>query len=315
MPNEPKLHHFLPRAYLRGFSDANGSLWVCDRLRGAVRRQRPDNTGAEQEMYTRELGEKRNRDVERVLAQAVDGPGSAVIHYLRDGGQRPLLEEQRLPLAVFTAALILRGPMYRGINQRIAEGVRQWLSKILAGFARVPQGHRPVPHVGDRGVDSNDLLQWLQEARAARRPYQNHFVSTMIRLLPRITRVVLSLDWAIAYAPEGESFITCDAPLLYCPPPNFPRHIGLGLALPPGVEKVVPLASNVALLMYDLSDAPRIDYGVMDANRLRTINEEFMHQSRRFAIGDSQPLLENLLRATGIAGTEPPPLIRFDGGN
>ena len=31
MPNEPKLHHFLPEAYLRRFADERSDLWVLDR--------------------------------------------------------------------------------------------------------------------------------------------------------------------------------------------------------------------------------------------------------------------------------------------
>ena len=31
LPNQPKLHHFLPEAYLRRFADECGDLWVLDR--------------------------------------------------------------------------------------------------------------------------------------------------------------------------------------------------------------------------------------------------------------------------------------------
>jgi len=35
LPNEPKLHHFLPEAYLRRFADERGDLWVLDRKQGS----------------------------------------------------------------------------------------------------------------------------------------------------------------------------------------------------------------------------------------------------------------------------------------
>ena len=55
MANEPKLHHFLPEAYLRRFADERGDLWVLDRKQGIVRRQSPEVTAAERELYI--LGE------------------------------------------------------------------------------------------------------------------------------------------------------------------------------------------------------------------------------------------------------------------
>ena len=50
--NQPKLHHFLPEAYLRRFDNEGGDLWVLDRKLGVVRRQSPEVTAAEREMYT-----------------------------------------------------------------------------------------------------------------------------------------------------------------------------------------------------------------------------------------------------------------------
>jgi hypothetical protein len=54
LPNEPKLHHFLPGAYLRRFADERGDLWVLDRKDGIVRRQSLEVTAAERELYTLE---------------------------------------------------------------------------------------------------------------------------------------------------------------------------------------------------------------------------------------------------------------------
>ena len=88
MPNQPKLHHFLPEAYLRRFADERGDLWVLDRRQGIVRRQSPEVTGAERELYTLEddCG-KRDRRVESALADLVDGPGQHATRVLDEGGR------------------------------------------------------------------------------------------------------------------------------------------------------------------------------------------------------------------------------------
>jgi len=88
MPNEPRLHHFLPEAYLRRFTDERGDLWVLDRKHGIVRRQSPEVTAAERELYTLEgdSGE-RDRRVESALADHIDGPGQHALRVLDDGGR------------------------------------------------------------------------------------------------------------------------------------------------------------------------------------------------------------------------------------
>ena len=71
MPNQPKLHHFLPEAYLRRFADERGDLWVIDRKQGIVRQQSPEVTAAERELYTLEddCGE-RDRSVESAFGRS-----------------------------------------------------------------------------------------------------------------------------------------------------------------------------------------------------------------------------------------------------
>ena len=88
LANEPKLHHFLPEAYLRRFADEHGDLWVLDRKQGIVRRQSPEVTAAERELYTLEDdGGERDRRVESALADFVDGPEQHAIRVLDEGGR------------------------------------------------------------------------------------------------------------------------------------------------------------------------------------------------------------------------------------
>lgn len=109
MPNQPKLHHFLPEAYLRRFANERGDLWVLDLKRGIVRRQSPEVTGAERELYTLEndCGE-RDRRVESALAGLVDGPGQHAIQVLDEGGR---LTDEEL-LAMFNAMREERRPYH-----------------------------------------------------------------------------------------------------------------------------------------------------------------------------------------------------------
>ena len=111
LPNEPKLHHFLPDAYLRRFADERGDLWVIDRKQGVVRRQSPEVTAAERELYTLEDDDgARDRSVESTLAGLVDGPAQQAIRVLDEG--RRLAGEDAGKLAIFVAALYVRTPAF-----------------------------------------------------------------------------------------------------------------------------------------------------------------------------------------------------------
>ena len=47
----PKLHHYVPRFYLRRFSDASGYLWIWERDQDRVFRTKPSRVAAERDFY------------------------------------------------------------------------------------------------------------------------------------------------------------------------------------------------------------------------------------------------------------------------
>ena len=59
---------------------------MLDRKQGVVRRQSPEVTAAERELYTLDDdGGERERSVELALADFVDGPGQQAIRVLDEG--------------------------------------------------------------------------------------------------------------------------------------------------------------------------------------------------------------------------------------
>src|SRR5690349_6200790 len=66
----------------------SAAIWVIDRKHGIVRRQSPEVTAAERELYTLEDDDgTRDRSVESALAGFVDGPGQKAIRVLDEGGR------------------------------------------------------------------------------------------------------------------------------------------------------------------------------------------------------------------------------------
>jgi len=98
--------------------------------------------------------------------------------------------------------------------------------------------------------------------------------------------MILSLQWLVAFAPPGESFITCDSPITLSRPVDHPRWMGVGL-LTPGAEKVIPLTRHAALLMWDQTSSREIRFGILERDRLRALNETIVRSAERFACGQA----------------------------
>jgi hypothetical protein len=307
MPNQPRLHHFLPQAYLRRFADERDDLWVLDRKHGVVRRQSAEVTAAERELYTLEddCGE-RDRSVERALADHVDGPAQGAIRVIEEGGR--LSGDEAGKLATFVAGLYVRTPAFREQHRRLAEQMRDSLigSGVEPAAEPLPGSHPESQRLrAAGGVRADELLAMFNAMRDERRPYQNDFVRMMVHLVPMLAAAIYGLEWFIVSTPPGKSFVTCDAPVIITHPPNHSRLMGVGLTTP-GSEKVVPLSGRVALLMGDEVPRPRVARITIDRDRLRWVNEALVRQSERFTIGPSCAQLESLLKATRIGGTPPP---------
>jgi Protein of unknown function (DUF4238) len=315
LPNEPKLHHFLPEAYLRRFADKRGDLWVIDRKQGVVRRQSPEVTAAERELYTLEDdGGARDRSVESALAGFVDGPGQHAIRVLDEGGR--LAGEDAGKLAIFVAALYVRTPAFLEQHRQLAEQMRD--SLIRGG---VEPAVEPLPESDPEaqrlraagGVRADELLAMFNANREERRPHHNDFVRMMVNLVPMLADAIHGLEWFIASAPPGKAFVTCDAPVIITRPPSHSPLMGVGLTTP-GSEKIIPLSSRLALLMGDQVARPMVAHITIDRDHLRWINEALVRRCERFVMGRSRVLLESLLKATGIGGSAPPQRSELKGG-
>jgi hypothetical protein len=222
LSNEPKLHHFLPEAYLRRFADERGDLWVLDRKQGVVRRQSPEVTAAEREMYTLESeGGERDRSVESALADFVDGPGQQALRVLDEGG--PLGGEDAGKLAIFVSALYFPTPAFREQHRQLAEQMRDSLISdgVEAAVKPLPESHPEAQRLrAANGVCADELLAMFNALRNERRPYQSAFVRMMAKLVPIVAEAIHGLEWFILSAPPGKAFVTCDAPVIITQPSN-----------------------------------------------------------------------------------------------
>lgn len=151
---------------------------MLDRKHGVVRRQSPEVTAAERELYTLEddCGD-RDRRVELALAEFVDGPGQHAIRVLDEGGR--LSGEHAGKLAIFVSALYVRTPAFREQHRQLAEQMRDSLIRggVEPAVEPLPESHPESQRLrAAGGVRADELLAMFNSLRDERRPYQNDFV-------------------------------------------------------------------------------------------------------------------------------------------
>jgi len=288
---------------------------VLDRKHGVVRRQSPEVTGAERELYTLEddYGE-RDRRVESALAGLVDGPGQHAIRVLDEGGR--LSGEDAGKLAIFVAGLYVRTPAFLEQHRQLAEQMRDSLIRggVEPAVEPLPESHPEAQRLrAAGGVRADELLAMFNAMRDERRPYHNDFVKMMVNVVPMLADAIHGLEWFIASAPPGKAFVTCDAPVIITRPPKHSPLLGVGLTTP-GSEKIIPLSSRLALLMGDQVARPMVAHITISRDHLRWINEALVRRCERFAMGPSPVPLESRLKATRIGGTPPPRRSELGGG-
>lgn len=109
--NEPKLHHYLPRSYLRRFADPVGQVAV--RRRG----QQSFNAGlnriaAERHLYSVVLDDgSRDASAEKTLAK-LDGAGNEALKDIEQGTIPPVGSPTRHALSIFFALQMTRTPEF-----------------------------------------------------------------------------------------------------------------------------------------------------------------------------------------------------------
>jgi hypothetical protein len=306
----PKLHHYLPQAFLKRFADEHGQVWVLDRQRAEIRPQPVEVTAAERELYTIDADDgTKDRGLEHWFAEMVDGPSVTVLQGLHDG--EDLKETDRRTLSLFAAGMFLRTPAFRETTRQMSDQMADWLRQMGVQ----PAGGESVPEsLSEPGaVRTEDLLGFLEHAKGKDGRYQNEFVELVGSFLAPLSELLLRMNWVIGYAPQAKSFVASDRPVVQSRPHGHNPLYGVGITTP-GSEKVVPLSARMALLIRDTRPKPTVECGVIDADRLRAVNEALVRQCERFVFARSRLLLESLLRQTGIGGTTPPVRAAVSGG-
>lgn len=300
----PKRHHYLPAAYLAGFTrgrTADSEFVVYDREENTYRIQTPKNTGVQNHYYSMETihGERSTR-AEECLSQ-VEGIAMPLIRQLETRGR--VTVPDKLNLAVFVALLFTRVPRYERAIREMTNAVYKHTHEIA--FATVERTEywirRHEEKTGQKvDVTPEQLRDYVQAGEYDVVPHQNTVVRNMFDSASKFSLLIAQMTWLVAIAPVETSFITSDAPFVITPPERWHGPFGFGT---PGATTLIPLSQQVCLCIG--GEASVVAYRNIPKSEVRQVNIAVAQNCERYLIARDESLLKNIVAKSRTANLKP----------
>lgn len=284
----PKQHHYLPEFYLNGFANDKGLLWIYDWKMDQYREQSPHNTCKENNFNTL-YDEDGNRVLDaETFYSIIEGLGKSVIDDLR--ANKSLDGQQISDLAYFVACMYSRIPAFREMYIKGADSIYK---QVLKSSVRTKED--AVRFMKGDATDPQAVLDFIHNEKFNIVPHQNVIIQNAVEMAAKLHEIFSSQEWLVLSCDPKKSFVTSDAPLTRFASSGFrPMGPGGGLGVSiPGVEKRIPLAAGVFLVILDQGERTR--YRDIDHLAVRHLNLCTAARSDRFLIARDRALLENLV--------------------
>jgi hypothetical protein len=246
---EPKMNHYVPQFYLRGFVGKKNQLLVMDRRNKEPFRTAPKNVAGETHFNRIDVKGMDPNAVEKVLS---DFEGEVAPALERVKADKSLAkEEDRGAVLNLMAALALRNPWRRKAVSEIVENATRM--QAFAKFGTKANWDKSVADMKAAGVWNKgtsvtfeDMQKELQGAIFD--PPKEFNIAVEIDHHDRVTELLSTRKWQMLKAADGSGgFVTTDDPV-YLRWADEKSHGGLspGFAVE-GTEVIFPLSTTLAL--------------------------------------------------------------------
>ncbi len=270
----PKRHHFVPKFYLRNFSDHKKRVRMY--ARGTEKKPivtSVNNAAVESGFYTttEESGET-SQAVEELLSR-IEGLAKAAIARMLKGQFPPDLED-RSNLSLFMALQLLRTPEHRrGYEARFDYTLKVMFEDWNGENVRERLKGRGIEPTDEAVAEIMEVVENLHNYRVV--PHQNEHMRTMLNVAGKVAPVILERSWLLGHS-QRATFVTSDHPVVWRSEPSktskfmgigvgnadevyFPldRHHALAMALPDSLleGRTVQLNADAVLFVNSLEAA------------------------------------------------------------
>lgn len=283
---DPVKHHYVPVAYLRGFTrDGSEStpLWIHDLESARSRDGIPRSTAYENHFYRMEAAKDDPTFVERAF-HLVEGPLPQIIDRIRATGCIPDGDDYNV-LMNFIAAQYVRGPNYRATIRNMRD---QFDKIVLRSFVANETAYREtLRRVSDSGRDVSGAPEYEAMKEFVRKEEfvcalsQDEYISHMLEGIDKVLPYIGSRAWHLTkFEDECGPLICTDNPVALEWMRAHPPFLAPGVALR-GTGLVVPLTRDL-LLEGSLDETQNT---VATGNRMNAAraNVRILKQAVRFA--------------------------------
>ena len=254
-------HHYIPQYYLKGFASPDGDMiWVYEKG-GSLKF--PANI--------KKIAQKTNyysTEVERYLANEIEGPANSVIKKIRD--RKQLTQSEKEKLAIYMVVMLKRVPQSKIRMKKMAPAVAQSLQQ---------KWDKEISKLILENPSQTDLFEKRRaEIKANLNKYSKNLPKDFwLELIPsertpNIVKVIPKMTWLFLTCEKFPAFLTCDNPVFYF------QGIGVGK---PESEITFPISSNIVLWATWRSDIQK-EYSQIKNQAIKEINRRTATNATRF---------------------------------
>ena len=254
--------HFLPRFYLKGFTEEPGSLylWVYEKGGKKPYRTNIKNVAQETKMYS--------DDTEAYLAQMVESPAAEVIQKICN--LKTISVDEKRVLAGFISVLFKRTPKGR-------KRAEKWFEEFAPEyFARLEQ---ELENMKERLPDKREIiekrLREVKELRLSGRIRAAEIWETALpaEKTPGITDALRNMTWVFWVSKKRMAFLTSDSAIF------FFESMGVSHL---HAEVTFPVSSRITLWATWRKDLKDRTYSLAKPQIIRELNRRTVSTAERF---------------------------------
>lgn len=212
--SEAKAQHYIPKFYLKGFTDREKRLWVCERFK-PIRDSKPKDEAHRPDYYTHAEQGQRDETAEDILKQ-VESKAAPIICKLANP-QYVLTPENASHVIMFVAFMFARVPSWReNLDNLVTQLAKKKMLEIANDKERF---HRACLELerdkGESlGVDFEGLRQSALNDRFKIKQDSIAFnLGSMCLSAFDIAKQIGEMGYQAFYAPQGKFFVTSDSPV------------------------------------------------------------------------------------------------------
>jgi hypothetical protein len=207
-------HHWVPKHYLRGFTNSKGLLLLYQRGSETPIEVSPKNAAVARDLYTDRAARDPEPDrVEKALADEIDGPSAKVLNSVRSG--EGLSHEQWRRLALYLGAQMIRTPAVRGeFLERTETSYNEMTSEVMENpiraWWRARRAKGASPRLGVFLRMSVALQRWGPDFL----PHGSVWTSSLLSSARRLGEEIVTLPYFVFDNRGAVSLVTTDRPVV-----------------------------------------------------------------------------------------------------